>query len=460
MSEMSTRPSHAPLRTSGDRALAARKLGQMTAAMHVLPKSHRPKVLRIALVRGGAIVDERVVKDLRDVTIGSSERATFVLADPTLPPTFKLFQRVRGAYLLNLLDVMRGRVALESGVTEVAAFCAGSQRVVELTDDARGKIVLGAESLVFQFVDAPVATKPQLPISIGTGLGIDWNLTFIAAMSFLVHFGLVGAMYSDFVDPVVDQGATASLIDELRHMQSKAIPIETHASDAQASATSAADPSTTPTTAPTTPGLPRTGPAPTGNAPPRAVTAAEVRSALGDLVSVLTPTKSAAEVLRGDKVWVPFPSTTPTHAGDPLVIATHADPFTASRDPGPVNPSVTPVEKTAGPTKAPEIKFSFQAPLPPPPRDVPDLQSVLSRIAPQARACYQQGLARNPSQQGKVTIVAHIGPSGDVESVSVQNQGLDTGTASCIAGRVRAAHFKTGGANGTTVGIPFIFMQQ
>ena len=190
------------------------------------------------------------------------------------------------------------------------------------------------------------------------------------------------------------------------------------------------------------------------------MTAAEVRSALGDLVSVLTPTKSAAEVLRDDKVWIPFPSTTPTHAGDPLVIAPHADPFTASRDPGPVNPSVTPVEKSAGPTKVPEIKFSFQAPLPAPPRDVPDLQAVLSRIAPQARACYQQGLARNPSQQGKVTIVAHIGPSGDVESVSVQNQGLDTGTASCIAGRVRAAHFKTGGANGTTVGIPFIFMQQ
>ena len=67
MSEMSTRPSHAPLRARGDRALAARNLGQMTAAMHALPRSHRPKVLRIALVRGGAIVDERVVRDLRDV---------------------------------------------------------------------------------------------------------------------------------------------------------------------------------------------------------------------------------------------------------------------------------------------------------------------------------------------------------------------------------------------------------
>ena len=165
-------------------------------------------------------------------------------------------------------------------------------------------------------------------------------------------------------------------------------------------------------------------------------------------------------MLRDDKVWIPFPSATPAHPGDPIVIAPHSDPFVASKDPGPVNPSVTPIEKSAGATKLPDIKFTFQAPPPPVPGDVPDLQAVLSRIAPQARACYQQGLSRNPSQQGKVTIVAHIGASGDVDAVSIQNQGLDPGTASCIAGRVRAAHFKSAGASGTTVGIPFIFMQQ
>ena len=48
--------------------------------------------------------------------------------------------------------------------------------------------------------------RPQLPLSVKGGLAsqIDWNLTIIAAFSFLLHFGLIGAMYSDWMDPVVN----------------------------------------------------------------------------------------------------------------------------------------------------------------------------------------------------------------------------------------------------------------
>ncbi len=49
---------------------------------------------------------------------------------------------------------------------------------------------------------------------------IDWNLTIIAAFSFLLHFGLVGAMYSDWMDPVVNDDLTAGLLD----MVQKTVP--------------------------------------------------------------------------------------------------------------------------------------------------------------------------------------------------------------------------------------------
>ena len=288
MSQTSTSQSNATLRRRATRAVAAQHAGQMTAAMRALSMRSKPRVLRIALVRSGSIIEERIIKDLRDVTVGSSAGATFAFADADLPASFTLFQRVKGAYHLQVIDGMRGRIAIESGITDLAVLFGRSQRSVKLSEDARGKIVLGTSSLVFQFVEAPVTTKPQLPISIRTGLGIDWNLTVIAAMSFLVHFGLVGAMYSDLVDPVVDQGVTARLIDDLRHMQSKTIPIETRPSESDVSRPSPSDAHTASPATPRPSGLPVR--ASTGAAPTRAVTATEVRNAFGDLVSVLTPT--------------------------------------------------------------------------------------------------------------------------------------------------------------------------
>ena len=79
--------------------------------------------------------------------------------------------------------------------------------------------------------------RPQLPLSVKGGVAsqIDWSLTIIAAFSFLLHFGLVGAMYSDWMDPVVNDDLTAGLLD----MVQKTVPppIETAEETPTASAT-------------------------------------------------------------------------------------------------------------------------------------------------------------------------------------------------------------------------------
>src|SRR4029079_17934061 len=77
---------------------------------------------------------------------------------------------------------------------------------VRLTEDSRGKVVIGDTTFLFQFVaPPPIQPKPQLPVAVLRGASsIDWNTTIIAALSFLFHFMLLGAVYSDWLDPGID----------------------------------------------------------------------------------------------------------------------------------------------------------------------------------------------------------------------------------------------------------------
>jgi hypothetical protein len=186
----------------------------MTAVMRAVSLDAGPKVMRVGVVRGGRVLEERIVKQRITVTIGTGEGAMFVVPSAGVPPMFKLFERIGNDYYLNLLDGMKGRIALAAGITEIKG-ASGTQ--VKLTDQARGKVVIGDTTLLFQFVaPPPVQPRPQLPLAVKGSLAgkTDWTLTFVVAFSFLLHFGLVGTMYSDWSDPIVgDKYDVAGLVD-------------------------------------------------------------------------------------------------------------------------------------------------------------------------------------------------------------------------------------------------------
>src|SRR5262252_8637312 len=94
-------PGFGPGRPSG-------RPGQMTAVMRAMQASTGPKVLRIGLVAAGRILEERIVKQRTSVTVGPSEKSTFVV-QANLPVQFKLFELIGGDYYLNFLDGMTGR---------------------------------------------------------------------------------------------------------------------------------------------------------------------------------------------------------------------------------------------------------------------------------------------------------------------------------------------------------------
>ena len=139
--------------------------GQMTAVMRAMSVQIGPKVLRLGLVQGGRVLEERIIKQRTSVTVGANEKAMFVLQAQNLPANFKLFELIGADYYLNFIDGMNGRLALTSGITDLAALRGQAKKVgnayqVRLTEDARGKVVIGDTTFLFQFV-APPPVQPR-----------------------------------------------------------------------------------------------------------------------------------------------------------------------------------------------------------------------------------------------------------------------------------------------------------
>lgn len=187
----------------------------MTMAMQaVQTRPTGPKVLRIGLIQGDKIVEERIIRKRETVTVGSSEKNHFVVSAAGLSSRFELFQLVGNDYILNFTEQMRGRVGLAGGVRVLddlrksgGARKADGYYQVKLTENSRGKVEIGDTTLLFQFVvPPPVQPRPQLPAAVVGGFiaGIDWLYTAFVMFSFMTHFGLI--IYLENADWPVEPG--------------------------------------------------------------------------------------------------------------------------------------------------------------------------------------------------------------------------------------------------------------
>jgi hypothetical protein len=439
----------------------------MTASMRAMPRATTPKALRIGLVVGGRILEERIIRSRAGVTVGSDEKAMFVV-DANVPPRFELFEWSWGGYTLNVLGGMTGRVALSAGVVDLATRDA---RALRLTEDARGKIVVGKTTFLFQFVPLPpLHARPRLPLAVKNGVAgtIDWRLTVIAAFSFLLHFGFAGAMYSDWMDTVVNDDITAGLV--ILGGSAPPPPVETTADAATAGA------APTETAPAGTTGTKSRSSATAKRREENAPDARAVDGLLGDLDrmsfaviggmaggpnirGVMTSDDNGAPVdLNG--LWnreegidnsriglnLPTGGGAPIHPGQTDLRHLVRETATVSTSAGParrVDPGEVQVE-------------SPSASVP-----VSNAEAVIrSQIHPGARRCYQKGLELDPSQAGKLVIVIRVAPSGEVESATVSsNAGLSAGVASCVASVAHRARFEPTGRSGATIVLPFNFLQ-
>jgi hypothetical protein len=469
--------------------------GQMTAVMRAMPQATGPKVLRIGLVQGGRVIEERVIKQRTHVLVGPSEKATFVLPTKSLPPTFKLFELVGNDYCLNFLDGMSGRVALKTGISELSAMKAQAKRVqqgqvqayqVPLNEDARGKVVIGETTFLFQFVaPPPVQARPQLPVSVRSGVEIDWTTTIIAAFSFLFHFGLVGSIYSDWMDPVVDDGINiAQLIEAVKQLPPPPVEQQKETVDVQATATSAVaeKEAPKPSAAQAGGGAPaKGGGAGSGGGRISDSRASQISNELAQLdVAMIGALNSGGQstdrVLGSSDVPLGLLDQAaasgagagkgsigglnmgggsggafrPGESGGGLATigntgkgeGTAAGAGSAKAVKGPVgNASVGGAAVSGG--------------------SVANASAVVAGMAAGFRRCYNKGLAEDPTMKGSIRITAKIGPNGEVLSASPSGGGGLSGTVvSCVAARVASAQFAPPEGGGATIVIPVSFFPQ
>jgi len=161
-----------------------------------------PKVLRIGIIQGGKILEERIVRKRETVSFGPNEKNTFVLPASDIPVArYDLFETKGGPYTLSFTDTMQGRVSIGGEVHELAqlrtsgkAHKRGKIYQLQLNDAARGKIVIGESTVLFQFVaPPPIQPRPQLPAAVRGGVvrTIDWFITTLWIVSFLLHAGVI-----------------------------------------------------------------------------------------------------------------------------------------------------------------------------------------------------------------------------------------------------------------------------
>jgi hypothetical protein len=182
-----------------------------------------PRVLRVGVIRGARIVEERVLRTRETITVGASEKCHFVVGDAGFSGRHPLFELQPGLdgerYVLNIADGMTGRVAFapqDGGVIDLEALQAAGKGTVgrrglqvPLDDKCKGKITVGDTTLLFQFVvPPPLQPRPQLPASVKGGwvARIDPGLVSSLSVAVLAHIGLLcGTMLPDWPKPTLDE---------------------------------------------------------------------------------------------------------------------------------------------------------------------------------------------------------------------------------------------------------------
>jgi len=438
--------------------------GRMTAVMRVATAPVRPRCLRIGVLRDGRIVDERLVSGRAPITVGRSERASFVV--DVRSSTAVLFERRREGWVLHRVEGMSGRVATGAEIVDLSTLAPAASRRIVLDETARGRLTVGDTTLLFQLVvGRPATPAPRLPPSLRNGVGsqIDWTLTVLAALSFLLHFGFVGVMYSDWMDPAVDEGMVAGIVDMIERTTPP--PVET--ADATTTAT-AVTPSAA-TSAAATPAARMNPPGERRASPARAdALLAEVRQmrvdqlfALGEgprLHGILAEPEGAPVNLdelarRSDGVHNGAdPLGLPADAGKPVVI--HDDLQSLRLG------VTTAVATTAGSAR-PVVPLPLVQTEPPVlSTPVANAEAVIRReLYPRARRCYQKGIDQDASQAGKIVLSIKVAPSGEVSSVGTQVQGnLSHAVQSCVAGAAQGLRFDPPGPIGAQIRVGLDFL--
>jgi hypothetical protein len=146
------------------------------------------RCLRVGLLLAGRLVEEKVLREGRDVTLGTGARCTFTVPSPGLPRRWRLFGWRGGRCRLHRMPAMHGKLALGESVAPLPP--GGST----LLDPAmRGKVSIADLTVLFQLVTLPRLARPRLPPSIRGSMFtmIDRPFAMVLAACFVLQLAFV-----------------------------------------------------------------------------------------------------------------------------------------------------------------------------------------------------------------------------------------------------------------------------
>lgn len=162
------------------------------------------KALRIGVIQGGRIVEERLLRARQPVTIGTSPGNTIVVPQSNLPASFTAFFVEGDHYALAFDERMEGRVEGARGPLDLGALVAqglaqrkGDHFLLPLREDQQGRLAIGEVTLVWQFVvPPPEAPRPVLPQSARGNhfRSMDKSFVIVLSVSLLLHVSAYAAL--------------------------------------------------------------------------------------------------------------------------------------------------------------------------------------------------------------------------------------------------------------------------
>lgn len=162
------------------------------------------------MLRGGQVVQERVVDAGADVTVGTSPRNTLVVEGDGLPRRHRLFLARGSRYQLAFTQAMTGKVVGDRGIDTLHGLRAdsGTRRrrgtwLLTLSDQSRGKLTLGELTVLFQFVPAPLeSARSAAATDFRPRLLDDDDPVFLGFLSLFTALGAALMAYAFSVEPV------------------------------------------------------------------------------------------------------------------------------------------------------------------------------------------------------------------------------------------------------------------
>jgi len=169
------------------------------------------KVLRVGVIHNGRILDEQVFRKAETIFIGDSEKSHFVVPSSSLPSKFPIFYFKSGRYELVIMENMTGKVFLKGKVIEIEEVIKkgmlkkrGNAYILPLSQDSRGKVMVGSAIVLFQFiVPPPKPPKLKLPKSIRGSWTqhIDWPFVSIEGVLMVLGYIFFGVYLMGLPEP-------------------------------------------------------------------------------------------------------------------------------------------------------------------------------------------------------------------------------------------------------------------